>query len=381
MQKAFLIWLITLIAATATLAQGQGVISKPESQTERTLVRVKDVAQFEGVRDNQLIGYGLVVGLNRTGDRVQQNIYARQTLQNLLERMGLTVSQEAMKPENMATVLVTANLPPFIRQGSRIDVTVSSIGDARSLQGGILVMTPLKGIDGQIYAIAQGPVSTGGFTAGNNASSVVVNHPTVGRVPSGALVEREVSVDLAAQDHLQLVLREGDFTAAARLAKSINQELNMPLARALDNRTVRIALLPEHRANIVELMAQIENVKFQTDMVARVVVNERTGTIVIGKHVRISSVSVSQGGFAVRIGTDFEVSQPPPLSSGQTTVVPQQTVEVTEKAPGSVTLPEGATIEEVVRGLRAVGATARDIINILQAIKAAGALQAELELN
>ncbi len=381
MQKAFRIWFITLIGATATLAQGQGAISKPEPQTERTLVRVKDVAQFEGVRDNQLIGYGLVVGLNRTGDRVQQNIYARQTLQNLLERMGLTVSQEAMRPENMATVLVTANLPPFVRQGSRIDVTVSSIGDARSLQGGILVMTPLKGIDGQIYAIAQGPVSTGGFTAGNNASSVVVNHPTVGRVPSGALVEREVSVDLAAQDHLQLVLREGDFTAAARLAKSINQELNVPLARALDNRTVRIALLPEHRANIVELMAQIENVKFQTDMVARVVVNERTGTIVIGKHVRISSVSVSQGGFAVRIGTDFEVSQPPPLSSGQTTVVPQQTVEVTEKAPGSVTLPEGATIDEVVRGLRAVGATARDIINILQAIKAAGALQAELELN
>ncbi len=381
MQRAFHIWFLILIAATATLAQNQSALPKPEPQAERALVRVKDVAQFEGVRDNQLIGYGLVVGLNRTGDRVQQNIYARQTLQNLLERMGLTVSQEAMKPENMATVLVTANLPPFIRQGSRIDVTVSSIGDARSLQGGILVMTPLKGIDGQIYAIAQGPVSTGGFTAGNNANSVVVNHPTVGRVPSGALVEREVSVDLAAQDHLQLVLREGDFTAAARLAKSINQELNLPLARALDSRTVRITLLPEHRTNIVELMARIENVKFQTDMAARVVVNERTGTIVIGKQVRISSVSVSQGGFAVRIGTDFEVSQPPPLSSGQTTIVPQQTVEVTEKAPSSVTLPEGATIDEVVSGLRAVGATARDIINILQAIKAAGALQAELELN
>ena len=242
-------------------------------------------------------------------------------------------------------------------------------------------MTPLKGLDGQTYAMAQGPVSIGGYAAGNDANGVQVNHPTVGRVPSGALIEREVNVDLSAQSELRLVLGEGDFTAVSRLAKSVNTELGSSLAHAVDSRTVRIAIPPERHASIVEFMAQIENVRFQTDMVAKVVVNERTGTIVIGKNVRISSVSISQGGVAVRIGTDFEVSQPPGYNTGQTAIVPKQTVEVTEKAPSSVTLPEGSTVEEVVRGLRAVGATARDIINILQAIKAAGALQAELELN
>jgi len=381
MKITFHTWFgLALLTATG-FAQGLPTKPAPDSSIERTFVRVKDVAHFEGVRDNQLIGYGLVVGLNRTGDRVQQNVFARQTLQNALERLGLSVSQEAMKPENMATVLITANLPPFVRQGSRIDVTVSSVGDARSLQGGVLIMTPLKGVDGQTYAVAQGPVSIGGYAAGNDANGVQVNHPTVGRVPSGALIEREVNVDLSAQTDLRLVLREGDFTAASRLVKSINLEFGAPLAQALDSRTVRITIPPERRANMVELMAQIESVKFQTDMAAKVVVNERTGTIVIGKNVRISSVSVSQGGVAVRIGTDFEVSQPAGYNTGQTAIIPKQTVEVTEKAPSSVTLPEGSTVDEVVRGLRAVGATARDIINILQAIKAAGALQAELELN
>ncbi|HWQ35105.1 MAG TPA: flagellar basal body P-ring protein FlgI [Blastocatellia bacterium] len=345
------------------------------------MVRVKEIAEIEGVRGNQLLGYGLVIGLNRTGDRVQQNLYARQTLQNLLERMGISTPVDQLKPENIATVLVTATLPPFARQGSKIDVTVSSIGDARSLQGGTLVLTSLKGVDGRIYAMAQGPVSIGGIAAGEQGNSVDINHPTVGRVPNGALVERTVEAQLAASSRMTLVLKQDDFTTAARLNRAINQSFGPGTARALDGRNIEIRIPEKFADDRVGFIAELETLRVQTDAVAKVIINERTGTIVMGAGVRLSSVAISQGGITVRIGTEYDVSQPSILSkTGETTVVPRTTVDVKEKKVESIVLPEGATVEEVVRGLRAVGASARDIISILQAIKSAGALAAELEM-
>lgn len=352
-----------------------------QSSAGRMSARVKDIAEIEGVRGNQLVGYGLVIGLNRTGDKVQQNLYARQTLQNLLQRMGIATPVDSLKPENIATVLVTATLPPFARQGSKIDVTVSSIGDARSLQGGTLVLTPLKGIDGQVYAISQGPISIGGIAAGDQGNSVEVNHPTAGRVPNGAMVERTVETSLTHNSTLTLVLRQDDFTTAARLNKAINQNFGAGTARALDGRNLTIRIPEKYADDEVSFIAEMETLKVQTDSIARVIINERTGTIVMGQDVRLSSVAVSQGGVTVRIGTEYQVSQPSVLSkTGETAVVPQVSVNVKERKPESVILPEGATVDEVVRGMRAVGASARDIISILQAIKAAGALAADLEM-
>lgn len=357
------------------------VTASAQVNDDKLTVRVKDVAEIEGVRGNQLIGYGIVVGLNRTGDRVQQNIYAKQTLQNLLEKMGIATTVDSLKPENMATVLVTANLPPFARQGSKIDVTVSSIADARSLQGGTLILSPLKGIDGQIYAIAQGPLSIGGISAGNQGNSVEINHPTVGRIPNGAIIERSVATDYAPGGVMTLVLRQEDFTTASRLKQTINQRFGGATARALDGRNVEITIPALFRDDRVGFIAELESLRLKTDAIAKVVINERTGTIVMGRDVRLSSVVISQGGVTVRVGTEYEVSQPNPLSkTGETQVVPRTTVEVQERKPETVSLPDGATVEEVVRGLRTVGVSARDIISILQAIKSAGALTADLEL-
>jgi flagellar P-ring protein precursor FlgI len=353
----------------------------PPKSDELLTVRVKDVAEIEGVRGNQLLGYGIVIGLNRTGDRVQQNLYARQTLQNLLERMGITTTVDSLKPENMATVLVTSTLPPFARQGSKIDVTVSSIGDARSLQGGTLILTPLKGVDGQTYALAQGPLSIGGIAAGDKGNSVEVNHPTVGRIPNGAMVEQIVRTSLAANGVLTLVLRQDDFTTASRLGRAVNQKFGAGTARPLDGRNVDIRVPAGYRDDTVGFIAELETLRLQTDAVAKIIINERTGTIVMGRDVRISSVAISQGGVTVRIGTDYEVSQPMPYTkNGETVTVPRTTVEVEEKKPLSVVLPDGTTVDEVVRGLRLVGVSARDIISILQAIKSAGALSADLEM-
>jgi flagellar P-ring protein precursor FlgI len=351
-------------------------------QTDNGLaVRVKDLADIEGVRSNQLIGYGLVVGLNRTGDKVQQNIYARQTLQNLLERMGISAEATGLKPENVATVLVTATLPPFIRQGSKLDVTVSSIGDARSLQGGTLIITPLKGIDGQVYAIAQGSVSIGGISAGNTGNSVEINHPTVGRVPNGANVERVVPTELAANNQLTLVLRNEDFSTAAKLNEVINSKFGAGTAKALDGRNVEVTLPAKFTDNHVGFIAELESLRLIPDKIAKIVINERTGTIIMGREVRISAVSISQGGVTVRIGTEYEVSQPSPLAkTGDTTVIPTTTVDVKEKKAESIILPDGATVDEVVRGLRTLGVSARDVISILQAIKTAGAMNADLEM-
>ncbi len=344
-------------------------------------IRVKDLADIEGVRSNQLNGYGLVVGLNGTGDRVQQNIYAKQTLQNLLERMGISTNANSLKPENIATVLVTATLPPFSRQGSKIDVTVSSIGDSRSLQGGVLILAPLKGINGQIYAIAQGSVSIGGISAGNKSNSVEINHPTVGRVPNGATIERSVQTTLAANNRLTLVLRNDDFSTASRLNKAINARFGSGTSRALDSRNIEVLLPKRFHNDRVDFIARLESIKITPDKVAKIVINERTGTIIMGREVRIAAVAISQGGVTVRVGTEFDVVQPESFSKkGKTVVVPNQTVDVEQKKPESVILPEGATVEEVVRGLRALGVSARDTISILQAIKSAGALNADLEM-
>lgn len=355
--------------------------AKAEEESARLSTRIKDIANFEGVRDNQLIGYGLVVGLNRTGDRTQQNIFATQTIQNMLERMGITISPSALRPENTATVMITGTLPPFARPGSKIDVTVSSLADARSLGGGVLLMTPLKGIDGQVYAIAQGPVSIGGFLAGNEQSSVQVNHPTVGRVPGGALIERDAPFAINGQETLTLVLNDADFTTARRAEQAINKALPAPAAQAIDSRTIVISVPPAERGQIVRFMSAIENARLVTDIRAKVVINERTGTIIVGKNVKVSSAAISQGNLTVRITTEFEVSQPAPFArKGDTVVVPKTDLAVEEGKARPLVLAEGATVDEIVRGLHSVGATPRDIINILQALKSAGALQAELEI-
>ncbi len=364
--------LLCSLLATTTSAQ---------KTNDRLTVRVKDIAEIEGVRGNQLIGYGLVIGLNRTGDKVQQNLYARQTLQNLLQRMGISTSVDTLRPENVATVLVTGTLPPFARQGSKIDVLVSSIGDARSLQGGTLILSSLKGVDGQIYALAQGAVSIGGIAAGDAGNSVDIGHPTVGRVPNGATVERTVTTDLASNGTLTLVLRQDDFTTSARLSRAVNETFGSGTARSLDGRNIVVKVPTKYLDDNVSFISDLETVRVQTDVVAKVVINERTGTIIMGSNVRLSSVAISQGGVTVKIGTEFDVSQPGAFSkTGETAVTPKVDIKVKERKPESVILPDGATVEEVVRGLRAVGATARDIISILQAIKGAGALAADLEL-
>ena len=342
--------------------------------------RIKDIAFFEGVRDNQLVGYGLVVGLNGTGDR-RQTFFSTQTLTNMLERSGLTVSPDQIRVKNIAAVMVTAILPPFIRQGSRIDVTVSSIGDADNIQGGVLIMTPLKGADSEIYVTAQGQLALGGFSASAGGNRVQTNHPTVGRIPSGGLVERIVPVNLAGKKQLTLVLHDSDFTSASRAVRSINETVGQPVAAALDGRSILIRIPETFSERVVEFIAMVENARMDVDFPARVVLNERTGTIVLGKEVKISAVSIIHGSLSLQVGTTLEISQPGPLSKqGQTVVVPQTTLSAQEERARGVTLQEGASVEEVVRALNSIGASPRDVIAILQAIKASGALQAELEI-
>jgi len=341
--------------------------------------RIKDIASFEGVRTNQLAGYGLVVGLNGTGDR-RQTFFSTQTLANMLERSGLTVSPDQIRVKNIASVMVTAVLPPFVRRGSQIDITVSSIGDAENIQGGVLIMTPLKAANGETYVVAQGQLALGGFGAGAGGNRVQTGHPTVGRIPNGGLVEKEVPVDLAGKSQLNLVLHENDFTSASRAVKMINESVGKPVAAALDGRTISIKVPEDYAGRIVDFISMVENVKVDVDYPARVVVNERTGTIVLGKDVKIASVSIVHGNLSLQVGTILDVSQPPPLSQGKTTVIPQVTLTAQEDKARSVTLRDGASVEEVVRALSSIGAAPRDIIAILQAIKASGALRAELEI-
>jgi flagellar P-ring protein FlgI len=333
----------------------------------------------QGVRDNQLIGYGLVVGLNKTGDR-RQTIFSTQSLISMLDRMGVTVSSPDIRVENIAAVIVTATLSPFSRAGSRIDTTVSSIGDARSLQGGTLLQTPLKAANGEVYAVAQGPVAIGGFSAGSATNGVQINHPTAGRIANGAIVEREVTSPLLVGDHLDLVLSESDFTTSSRVQAAINEKLGAGTAKSIDGRNVAVGIPDEYKDRKIELIAEIENIRITTDQKAKVVLNERTGTVVIGRDVRISAVAITQGSLGIQVGTDFNVSQPNPLAQGQTIVTPQQTVTAEEKQKNLVLVPDGANVEDLVRALNALGVTPRELVAIFQALKAAGALQAELEL-
>ncbi|MDW8130121.1 MAG: flagellar basal body P-ring protein FlgI [Bryobacterales bacterium] len=343
--------------------------------------RLKELATIEGARENLLMGYGLVVGLNGTGDR-RQTVFSAQSLTNLLQRMGVTVSPGAIRVNNVAAVMVTANLPPYAQPGMRMDVTVAAVGDATNLQGGLLLMTSLRGADGEVYAVAQGPVVTGGFVAGALGTQQTVNHPTTGRVPNGAIVERPAPTPAPA-GKLRLQLRQADFTTAARIAAAINKrfdQLGVPVARAENSALVTVEAPPLYANRLPEFLAELENLTVEADRPAKVVVNERTGTIVMGKEVRISPVAIMHGALTVEIQTGFAVSQPAPLSSGTTQVVPQVGVGVKEDKARNIVLKEGATVEELVRALNAIGSTPRDVIAILQNLRAAGALEAELEV-
>jgi flagellar P-ring protein FlgI len=346
------------------------------------VARIKDLTTVEGIRDNQLVGYGLVVGLNGTGDK-QQTIFSIQTLANMLRRMGVNVESQLtnIQVHNIAAVIVTATIPPFSRPGMTMDVEVSSIGDAKSLAGGTLVLTPLSASDGLVYAVAQGPLIIGGYSAGSAQNIKVVNHPTVGRIPSGALVERDTSIDLTKFTSLSLLLRDPDFDAARDVALAINKELGLNAARVVDSRRVELPDLKAAAPDVQSLMARIGDLTIHTKPPAKVVVNERTGTIVMGGNVTISACSILHGNLSIQVTTEFQVSQPAPLSkNGETVVVPQTNVQATENPAQVVQLKEGATVEELIRGLQTIGASARDIVAILQSIKAAGSLNAELEV-
>jgi flagellar P-ring protein FlgI len=343
--------------------------------------RLKEVVGIEGVRDNQLMGYGLVVGLNGTGDK-QLTLFSNQTLTNLLKRMGVTVDPTQMQVKNMAAVMVTANLPPFSQPGNRIDITTAAIGDARSLQGGVLLLTALKGPDGKIYAEAQGPVVTGGFVAGRGGATQTVNHPTVGLTAGGAIVE-QAPPSVAPSSKFKLQLREADFTTAARVVEALNQHFapgNPPIAKAESSGVVAVEMPGAYAAKPVEFVAEMENLSVEVDRVAKVVINERTGTIVMGKDVKIRPIAIMQGAMSVQIKTTLEVSQPAPLSGGTTAVTPDVKVDVKEDKTKNIVLNQGATVEELVRALQAIGSTARDVIAILQSLRSAGAMDAEIEV-
>jgi flagellar P-ring protein FlgI len=378
-QRILAIFLALLLLGTIP----PGLRAKEETvPAARRVARLKDISEIEGIRDNQLIGYGLVVGLNGTGDK-QQTIFSVQTLGNMLQRMGVNVQSQVstIQVKNIAGVFVTATLPPFARPGLKIDVTVSSVGDAKSLVGGTLLLTPLTGVDGKVYAAAQGSLVTGGYSAGTSANSKVVNHPTVGRIPEGALVERDSSVNLAQMQVLSFLLRDPDFLTAKEASDAINQDLGKKLARVIDSRRIEIDDYHSSGMELPALLAQVGEVSVHTRPPARVVVNERTGTVVMGGHVTISACAILHGNLSIQVSTEFQVSQPLPLSKGgQTTVVPQTTVQAQESPLQSVQLKEGATVEELIRGLQTMGASARDVVAILQAIKQAGALNADLEV-
>ncbi len=343
-------------------------------------VLIRDIASIEGVRENPILGYGVVVGLKGTGDR-QQTIFTTQTLANMLQRMGVQVSPTTLVVKNVAAVFVTASLPAFARPGTRLDVTVSSTGDSISLDGGILLLTPLYGVDGRIYAEAQGPLTLGGYTAGKGANAKQSNHPTVGRIPGGGSVERDTAVDLRKQAKLSLLLNDPNFSTAEEMAAAINHEFGRSIASVTDSRQVDVETTPAAGPmDVPALLAKIENLTVEVRRQARVVVNERTGTVVIGKDVRLGAVSILHGGLSIEITTQFTVSQPAPLSQGQTAVLPQPTVSSEEAPARRIELGEGASVDQLVTGLQKIGATARDVIAILQAIKAAGALEAELEV-
>ena len=372
----FIAW--TLMAAAIAISAGLA-----RSETTGQLARVKDVATIEGIRDNQLVGYGLVVGLRGTGDS-SQTVFPAQTLISALQRMGITVPQTGsnsasnMQVKNMAAVFVVATLPPFSRPGYRVDITASSAGDARSLEGGILLMTPLYGPDGQIYAQAQGALVLGGYMSTAAGNTRQLNHPTTARIPGGALVERPVPFELKLMQTVSVILNDADFHTAERMASALNRSLGATRAHAVDSR--RVEVTPQPNEDIPALLDKVEAVEVEVFPRARVVVNERTGTVVIGGMVRLQPVSILHGGLSVNVIAQTEVSQPGPLSGGTTQVTQQTSIQAQDKPVNRIDLKEGATVENLVQELQRIGAGARDVISILQSMKQAGALEADLEV-
>ncbi|MCA1907889.1 MAG: flagellar basal body P-ring protein FlgI [Magnetospirillum sp.] len=354
--------------------------------------RIKDIADFEGVRDNLLVGYGLVVGLNGTGDDLTNAPFTKESLVAMLERLGVNIREQGgtiatVKPKNVAAVMVTATLPPFARQGTRVDIAVSAMGDAKSLEGGTLLVTPLVGADGEIYAVAQGGLAGVGFTASGGGTSgaqtsVRKGIPTTGKIANGAIVERELPFEMAHLETVKLSLRNPDFTTANRTAQAVNAYLGGAVARPIDPSTVQITVPGDYRGNVVGLLTDIEQLKVEPDQVAKIVIDDATGTIVMGENVRISTVAVAQGQLTVRITETPQVSQPSPFSStGDTTVVDRTDIEIDEGQGKKLTVvPHGVTLQDLVAGLNALGISPRELIAILQTIKAAGAIQADIEV-
>jgi flagellar P-ring protein precursor FlgI len=341
--------------------------------------RIKDITQIQGVRQNQLVGYGLVVGLNGTGDG-DKTRFTLQSLVSMLEKMGVTVNSLDIKVKNVAAAMITADMPPFARPGARMDVSVSSIGDAKDLQGGTLLFTPLKAADGQTYAVAQGAISTGGFSASGAGATAQKNFPTVGRVVGGALIEKEVSSVFRNKESLLLTLNHQDFTTATRVAESINTAFSSHIAKTSDSGSIEVLVPPKFADNVVGFITAIESLGVTPDVESKVVVNERTGTVVIGENVRISKVAIAHGNLSIQIKESADVSQPLPFSQGRTVATPDTNLSAKEEKAPLFLMEAGASIGEIVRALNALGVTPRDLISIFQALQAAGALQAKLEL-
>jgi flagellar P-ring protein precursor FlgI len=370
-------WAFKQVVAALLVA---GTLFAPAAPAHAATARIKDIVNIEGVRDNQLVGYGLVVGLNGTGDSLNNSPFTKQSLQAMLERLGVNTRGENMRTGNVAAVMVTANLAAFSTQGSRLDVNVASLGDASSLQGGTLLVTPLMGADGEVYAIAQGSVTINGFKAQGDAATIISGVPTTGRISSGGLIEREIGFTLGAQRSLRLALKNPDLTTARRVALSINDFIGVPCATPEDPATVRITLPKNFNGNIVDMLTDVEQLVVETDQPAKIVIDENSGIIVMGKDVRVSTVAVAQSNLTVTIAESPQVSQPPPLSNGVTTEMPRTDLNVNLVNSDLALVKESVSLQQLVDGLNSLGISPRDLIAILQAIKASGALQADIEV-
>ena len=351
------------------------------SQEAAAASRIKDIADFEGIRDNQLVGYGLVVGLNGTGDNIKSINFAKESLISLLDHVGINSRDGQLKSKNIAAVMVTANLPAFGRQGSRIDVIVSALGDAKSLQGGTLVATSLVGADGEVYAVAQGQVAVGGYSAAGNNQSVVKGVPTSGRIANGAIIENEVNFSLNEMKNIRLALRNPDFTTSKRVAAAINALLGEDIAKSIDPSTVTVGIPEAYKNDIASLMTKIEQLQVQPDQAAKVVIDENSGIVVIGKDVKINKLAIAQGSLTIKISETPFVSQPMPFGNGETIVDTVTDINVSEDTESKLNiLYTGVNLQELVNGLNSLGVSPRDLISILQAVKASGALQADIEV-
>ena len=365
----------TLRATLAALAVLGCAVS-----TAAAMSRIKDLASIEGVRQNQLLGYGLVVGLNGTGDTLNNTPFTKQSLQAMLERLGVNIRGQQIRTGNVAAVMVTGNLPPFGTQGTRMDVTVSALGDAKNLQGGTLLVTPLLGADGNVYAVAQGSLAIGGFQAEGAAASITRGVPTVGRIANGAIIEREIEFALNRLPNVRLALRNADFTTAKRIAAAVNDYIGAKAAEPIDPSTVQLSIPAEFKGNVVAFLTEIEQLQVEPDLSARIIIDERSGIIVMGRDVRVATVAVAQGNLTVSISESPQVSQPNPLARGRTVVTPRTSVGVTEDGKKLAVVKDGVSLQQLVDGLNGLGIGPRDLIGILQAIKAAGAIQADIEV-